>query len=331
MKLKKRHIFTIAACSIAAVFFTCVLVIGIAAEPGRSPKKEIVRDKENALIIDPAEDEVDSIDISWLTGPVTVGMSPDDKIHITERSGKTLSESDRMKVSVGSGELTVRWDGQWFRRFFNVNLGWFGQNDKELEVLLPRELAGELAVLDVSNTGGDMSVSGCKAESLRVSTVSGELVVSACSGENVELNTVSGGVLLSDASASEKMTVNTVSGDMELTAVSSGELTLDTVSGGCRLIGRAEELSANSISGDVLLSLTAPPEDVDMDSVSGGLTLELPGGAGFTVEHDSVSGSFKCAFPTEDLGGGREKCGDGSAGIRMNTTSGGMDIKRRDI
>ena len=29
MKLKKRHIFTIAACAIAAVFFTLVLAIGL--------------------------------------------------------------------------------------------------------------------------------------------------------------------------------------------------------------------------------------------------------------------------------------------------------------
>lgn len=331
MKLKKRHIFTIAACTIAAVFFTCVLVIGLAAEPGSRPiKSDIVRGHENTLAIDPVEDEVDSLDISWLTGPVTVGISPDDKIHVTERSAKKLDESDKMKVSVGSGVLTVRWDGQWFRKFFNVNLGWFGQKDKELEVLLPAGLSQELITLDVSNTDGDMSVTGCNAETVDVSTVSGELNVSACSGDEMNMNTVSGGVELSNVSAAGSMTVNTVSGGMELSGVTSETLVIDTVSGSCRLAGQAAEFNANTISGDILMSLTSLPEDVDMDSVSGGLTLELPGGSGFTVEHDSVSGSFKCAFPTEDLGGGRKRCGGGEASIRMNTTSGSMDIRRRE-
>ena len=331
MKLKKSQIFTITACALAALFFASVLAIGLAAEPDRSVNTKIARGHENALVIDPAEEEIDSLDISWLTGRVTVGISPDNKIHVTERSAKAIDEADRMKVETGSGALKIRWDGQWFRKFFNVNLGWFGQKDKELEVLLPRELMVELVTLDVSNTSGDMSVAGCKSEDMSVSTVSGSLSLSSCSAERMEVNTVSGEAFLNEISASESLTVNTVSGGMELAGVDSEALTLDTVSGGCKLDGQVQELNVSTISGDISASLSAEPLDVDMDSVSGRLTLELPPAAGFTVEHDSVSGSFRSDFPTEDLGGGRLRCGSGGAEIRMNTTSGGMEIKRRDI
>lgn len=332
MKLKKRHIFTITACAIAAVFFTSVLAIGLAADPAEiQPGKSTVRGHENAVVLDPEDEKLEEIDISWLTGPVTIGASPDDKIYVTERSEKELGESDRMKAVLGSGALKIQWDHQWFRRFININLGWFGQKDKELEVLLPRELAGELADMDVSNTGGDMTVSGCRAETMSLSSVSGRLSVSSCWAGQLSLNNVSGSVSLTDVSAGESMTVNTVSGGMELAGVSSEELALDTVSGACNLEGSVQTLNVSTISGDISASLLAQPLDVDMDSVSGGLKLMLPPSAGFTVEHDSVSGSFTCAYPTEALGGGRERCGSGGAQIRMNTTSGGMNIARRDI
>ena len=333
MKLKKRHIFTIAACAIAAVFFTLVLAIGLTSNLAEvMPDKNQVRSHENAVVLDPEDEKLEEIDISWLTGPVTVGMSTDGKIHVTERSAKELSESDQMKVTLGAGALKIQWDHQWFRRFFNVNLGWFGQRDKELEVLLPRELAGELVTMAVSNTSGEMSVAGCKAETMNLSSVSGQLSVNSCSAEELALNNVSGDVSLNEVSATEKITVSTVSGGMELSGVDAEALDLDTVSGGCKLSGSARNLHVSTISGDIFASLTAEPLDVDMDSVSGGLALELPPASNFTAEHDSVSGSFKCDFATEDLGGGRVRCGSGSgAEIRMNTTSGGMEIKRRDI
>ena len=330
MKLKKRHIFTITACAIAAIFFTCVLAVGMSAEPPGTVS-EGPRAYSNQKVLDMGEYTVDSLDISWLTGPVTVGASPDGNIHITERSAKELGESDMMKVSVDSGELKIRWDDQWFRKYFNFNFGWFGQKEKELEVLLPPAVAGELQEAVVGNVSGDLSVTGCTAETLKVSTVSGKLTVNACSAQEAGAESVSGGIALSGVAASGKLTVNTVSGGMELTGISAGELGLDTVSGGCRISGEVSELTVNTVSGDVSASLSAVPGKADMDSVSGGLRLELPAGSGFTAEHDSVSGSFECAFPTEDLGGGRVRCGGGGADIRMNTTSGGMVIARREI
>lgn len=329
--MKKRHIFTIVTCAIAAIFFTCVLVIGMAAGPAASvPSSAGPRTHTNSKDLDLEEYDIDSLDINWLAGPVTVGLSPDGQVHITERSSKALDESERMKVEVSSGTLKIRWDDQWFRKFVNIDFGWFDKKDKELEVLLPWNTALALVTLDVGNVSDKLSVSGCTAEEMSISTVSGSLVLTSCAAENLNASTVSGDVTMTDVSASEAMSVNTVSGGMELTGVTAGELTLDTVSGGCTLGGQARELKANTISGNVTASLRSVPEDVDMDAVSGALRLELPSSASFTVEHDSVSGSFKCEFSTEDLGGHRLRCGSGGAGIRMNTTSGSMDIRRGD-
>ena len=198
-------------------------------------------------------------------------------------------------------------------------------------MLLPRDVAEALVTVEVENVSEKLSVTGCTAEEVSISTVSGTLAITSCTAGTLDANTVSGEVTLTDISVSESMTVNTVSGGMELTGITAGELTLDTVSGGCKLGGQAGELKANTISGNISASLRSVPEDVDMDSVSGALSLELPSSASFTVEHDSVSGSFECAFPTESVGGNRLRCGNGGADIRMETTSGSMSIRQRDI
>lgn len=330
--MKKRHIFTITACAIAAIFFTCVLVIGLNTDPAASvPVSAEARTRTNSKVLDLEEYRIDSLDINWLTGPVTIGLSPDGRVHITERSAKTLNEDERMKVAVSGGELSIRWDDQWFHKFINLDFGWFGRRDKELEVLLPRELAGALVTVEVENVSDTLSVTGCTAEEMDISTVSGTLAITSCAAGSLSANAVSGEISLNSVSASETMTVNTVSGGMELTDISAGELTMDTVSGACTFGGRATELKANTVSGNMTAILRSVPEEVDMDSVSGALKLELPAGASFTVEHDSVSGSFQCAFPTEELSGKRLRCGSGGADIRMNTTSGSMDIRQRDI
>jgi len=328
--MKKRQIFTIAACAIAALFFTGVLVAGLRGNPADSlPSADAPRTHTNSKLIDLEEYSIDSVDVSWLSGPVTVGPSPDGQIHITERSSSKLGEAERMKVDINSSTLTIRWDSQWFRRFFNVNLGWFGQLDKELEVLLPSTLA--LDTLDVSNTSNELSVTGLMAQTLDLSSVSGAITVTSCTADALEAETVSGNLALEDSTGAESVSVNTVSGGMELTDLSAGELSLDTVSGACKLTGQADELTVSTISGDIAASLKANPKEVDMDSVSGALKLELPPTSGFTVEYDSVSGNFTCGFSTEDLGGHRLRCGDGGADIRMNTTSGSMDIQKRGI
>lgn len=330
-KLKKSHIFVIITFGIAAVLLTLVLIAGMHSDPFRPDPDPAPRTKTNSKTFDLEEYFIDSLDIDWLTGPVTVGISPDGQVHVTERSSKALDESERMDVEIGAGTLTIRWDGQWFRKFFNMDLSWLGKRDKELEVLLPRDVAQALVTVEVSNASDNMDISGCAAEDINISTISGTLNIRDCSAESLEASSVSGSVVLTAVSSGEAMSVNTVSGGMELTAISAGELRLDTVSGSCKLDGQTEELSVSTISGDISASLRTQPLDVDMDSVSGTLNLGLPANAGFTVEHDSVSGSFSCAFPTEDLGGHRLRCGSGGASIRMNTTSGNMDVKRRDI
>ena len=324
--MKKRQIFTITACAVAAVMLTCVLAIGLsgdgfqaaAAEPGP-------RSKQYVQYIDPEEESVDSIDVTWRDGPVTFGHSSDGKIHIIESARRPLGESDQMEVSVKSGTLTIRWDGRWFRRFFNV--GWFGPEDKALQVLVPEALAQELEALDIGSVSGGISLEGFHAESLEASTVSGTIQLSSCAAQRLNASTVSGGVELDSAAAEEEMDISTTSGSITAQKASAGNLNISTISGSCRYAGEAKALNISSVSGAVEAAMSACPEDAGMESVSGELRMTLPAGAAFTAEHDSVSGDFSCDFSGESSGG-RLRVGTGGGTVRMSTTSGDMSIEK---
>lgn len=325
--MKKRQIFTIITCLIAAVFFTCVLIIGLKGEGFGIPAAE-QGPRSNVYIqeVDAEEAEVDSIDVDWRGGPITFGYSPDNLIRITESARAPLAEQDQMDVSVKSGTLSVRWDSRWFRRWLNI--GWFGPEDKELKVLVPEELAGKLLKLDISGVAGDVNLEGFTAENLDVSTVSGTIRLASCDAEEIDLSTVSGSVELEDVAGTEGLDISSTSGSITASRSTAGALSVETVSGTVSYAGKAETVEISSVSGAVEAELTACPTEADMNSVSGSLTMKLPAGAAFTAEHSSVSGDFSCDFTGESKGG-RFLVGSGGGKLSMSTTSGDMAIERR--
>lgn len=328
--MKKSQIFTVAACGVAALLLTAVLVIGLTGN-AFSPQTsgEGPYPHENARTLDPEEDNFSSIDISWLDGPVALSASTDGQVHLIEHSRQKMGEGDQMKVEIKSDTLTVRWDGQWFRRWFNLGLGWLGANHKELEVQLPQELAKSLISLNVGNTSGEVRIAGYAAQEMDVSSVSGMVKLENCTfDESLQAETVSGDMELTGVSGTESMSLSTVSGSMEVSDAYSEKLHLNTVSGAIKFRGDAGEMSASSVSGDVEAALKGCPEKSDLNSVSGKLSLGLPSNAAFTAQHDSVSGNFSCDFTTETLGEDRVRCGNGSSSIYMSTTSGAMSITK---
>lgn len=331
MKLKKSQIFTIAVCLMAVLMLSAVLLIGLSANGfAFSPSEKGPRSENLSYDVDLNETPVNSLDVTWQDGPITLTASPDGNIHVIESSRKKISDSDSLELSVKSGTLTLRWDGKWYRRFFNLG---FGQHEKALEIQLPQELAGSLEQVSINNTSGDISLGGLTVEEMELSSISGGLDVSDCkvSGQ-LSLNNVSGSINLDGASAPdgspmEDLDADTVSGVITISNASALEVSLNMVSGKASFDGSAGSLKANSVSGDIQLSPSACPEETDMDTVSGQLILNLPRGSEFTAEYDTLSGSFSTGFPAA-TDNGRVRVGSAGNKITMNTTSGNMSINQ---
>lgn len=101
------------------------------------------------------------------------------------------------------------------------------------------------------------------------------------------------------------------------------ELKIDTVSADCYAEALCKRAELNSTSGEVHLVWCGDLKEVDFNSVSGDLLLELPRDAGFELTFDSVSGSLDSGnFSFQQSSDGVYKRGDKGLEIKANTVSG---------
>ncbi len=146
-------------------------------------------------------------------------------------------------------------------------------------------------------------------------------------GGKFEIDSVLSRIDVSQISA-QKMELDTVSGTCAIRNCTLNELSIDTVSGNVDFSGKLNILNCDTVSADCTAILTDKPRQIEMDSVSGDLSLTLPADTGFTVELDSVSGSLSSDFSTTTKGD-RYYCGDGSCKIDADTVSGDIQIYKR--
>lgn len=329
---KKRAVFTIITCSIAVVLLSCVLMVGLSDDGFavlRTPSGiETPFGNDYVVELDPAEDHLDvkELEINWEAGPVRVETTRGSKIRITETSSRKLEENEQMQVRAGSdGKLEIDWDHSRFRLF---SFSFFGDNSKSLVVELPQEMAARLTEIDCSNISGDMEISSLTGTEGNFSSVSGALHLTdlTCS-EDCSLSTTSGDIVLENCRA-ETMNASTTSGALFFDGITTQEISCNTVSGEVYVGGSTETFNSSTVSGVCHAAFTACPEEVDMDSVSGQLTVELPPTACFTVDYSTISGEFSCDFPSPGRRDNERTYGNGRATgeFTFSTTSGDIQV-----
>ena len=179
----------------------------------------------------------------------------------------------------------------------------------------------------------DVSISLPAACPVELGVVSADAVVSGIVSP-VKVKSVSGSVTL-DGVRSD-ISAQTVSGDLEARGL-SGSLHFTTVSGDLTVVdGTSGRVRAETVSGQVTLDLDIPADSsIDMSSVSGDLTVRLPGTAGLTVTAKTMSGGMDSAFEglTTERKPGRismqGQVGTGDGQLRAKTVSGDVTLLRR--
>lgn len=252
-------------------------------------------------------DAIHSVKIEWVTGEVEVLPWEGSELRITETANRPMNEDERMRQTLENGVLTV----EWTRRRFRVgplNLR------KHLVVEIPA--GAVLRRVEVNSVSAPVRLEGTAAsEGLTATTVSGKL-------KGFDL-------------AAPTLALSTVSGKLEAQGFAGDTVSLNTVSGKLEARGSAPSLKAETVSGRIELGLEDLPQDLHANTVSGRIetTLLLPpeDPRGFTVEYESLSGTFECDFPL--IGElkkhhGKAVFGDGSARISLETTSGKMELHR---
>src|SRR4030095_4268207 len=129
--------------------------------------------------------------------------------------------------------------------------------------------------------------------------------------------------------------ISSVSGDVKVTGV-TGRLNASAVSGDVHIIDVSGSVSASAVSGDVKVEITRldGSDDMKFNTVSGDVSVMLPGNLDADVDMSSFSGSIKTDFPIEvrserygSRNSARAKLGDGTRRLKMSSVSGDLSLR----
>ena len=247
---------------------------------------------------------VRSLKVGFVGGQIDIigHDEPGARVEVHSISGRDLKitlDGDRLEID----HPQLRWDN-----FIEVFKSLRSNAKADVSVLVPRDVALKFGIVSANAL-----VSGLVTDA-RLSTVSGDLVVDGLSG-NLELNGVSGE--LSVRNHTGKIHAHTVSGDVTAT-------------------GAIQRFSSDGVSGNVLLDITGTPDEINVNTVSGDLTVRIPQAVGARYRINTVSGRMQ--LDNAVLHGPAGKGFSGTTGtldgtwvdITVNSVSGDVSVFRSE-
>lgn len=243
---------------------------------------------------------VERVEIQWLSGSVRVADHGEDVVRFLEEANRAMTGDESVRCWLDGATLRIQFCKSGARILNGL--------EKELTLLLPEELM--LKELKISSVSAGVSVDSIRAEALKVSAVSGGVEAAGCAiAKSADFDTTSGTVNAELIGSLRELRASTVSGRTSIAAQRIGEVEME------------------STSGDLLLSVEQTPDRIDVDTVSGAVTLVLPEDAGVTLRYGTVSGSCSSELPGR-ADGKRTVFGDGACACSVDTTSGNLRIRK---
>ncbi len=257
-------------------------------------------------------DGIDKIRVEWINGLVRVQPYEGTDIKLDEMSNVDISEEYALRYKIADGKLTVRFCKK--HTWYGVDTSMLNINEiikpKELVVSVPRAMleSGELDI-QLDGVSNDTYISSAKLNGLNVNSISGSIAIENVSAKDMDLDTVSGLIDVSDCAADAIKVVSI-----------SGEMTIGGIFGSARL---------NSTSGAVWFTDGSDGiKELEIGTVSGDVTMQLPESAGFNMMVSTVSGDVSSTFGLIK-NGSNYVYGDASADFDIDTVSGDITIQER--
>jgi len=176
-----------------------------------------------------------------------------------------------------------------------------------------------------------MSISVPASTDISANTVSADTLINGVRAK-VKASTVTGGITLDDITG--YVDANTVSGDIECHAI-DGDLKGNSVSGELTVqASRLDQISLNTVSGDITLDLTDGRAQIQSNSVSGDVTVRIPGGGGYDVSARTATGQVVIDGQSMHGNAAHQRGGVLSEGnkalvIKANSVSGNVVLLRK--
>ncbi|MBI4540897.1 MAG: DUF4097 family beta strand repeat protein [Gemmatimonadetes bacterium] len=243
------------------------------------------------------------------------------RIDVGSGSVKVLGSEGVVEIDTGSGSVNAS-EVRGRRLFVDTGSGSVSVSRADVEDL------------EVDTGSGTIHVASARAGAVRLDTGSGSITVNGLrDGQDVTLDTGSGSVRVTGLGA-RRLVVDTGSGSVTLADLEVGEVSVDTGSGGITATAlRADDLILGAGSGSVRIELVSDLRSAQIETSSGGVTLEAPSGLGAEVEVRTGSGGISADLPMQLLEKRRSflrgRIGDGDGQIRIEAGSGSVRLVRR--
>ena len=280
---------------------------------------------------------VENLDIDWTSGKVNIEYHAGSGVSVSEIANRATSEDEKLRWWLDGTTLRIKYSKPQLTIFNNLK--------KTLTVSLPEGII--LKNVDIDTTSADVSVPSMTADKIKFDTTSGDvnavvttkkLSASSTSGDlnirqDSEINTASfsttSGTAVFTVPSAEKISMESTSGDLSVSVSGTvADLHLDSTSGAIRPdIGTADKAKFSSTSGDITATLVSF-KDLNVDATSGDVTLKLPEISGFTLDLDARPSKLNSSLAMTKKGDDQYVFGDGSARLRIDTTSGDIHIDK---
>lgn len=244
---------------------------------------------------------VRNLAVDWVDGEVNIAYHDKDTVEIAETASKAISGDEALRWWLDGDTLRIRYAKSGFslRKLFSFN-----NRGKKLTVTLPEGAA--LGDVGIHVTSGNVTVPDLAADQVKIDLTSGDLAIR-------------------QTGTTERMELGSTSGNIDAVLSDVGNLVVDVTSGDIRVEGgAATKTSIESTSGKIDVTLAAF-EELKIEATSGNITAALPSKPGYRAEVDTTSGSFDYTVALA-RDGKAYTCGDGSARLEIDSTSGNVRL-----
>ena len=258
---------------------------------------------------------VENLDIDWTDGSVTIAYHGRNTVEIAETARGPLSEKETLRWRLDGTTLRIRYAEP---TLFSVR-----SLKKDLTVTLPEGVA--LGEVSIDATSADVVVPELRTGAFAADLTSGDLRAVLESPRTVTVSATSGKVELEQRGDADSVRLSGTSGDFQVSLGTVGTLRASTTSGTVRVgAASAADAGLESTSGTIAVALGSFRR-LDIETTSGTVTAAIPSRPGFRAEIDTTSGVVESDIALK-RSGSSYSCGDGSADVEIDTTSGSVHL-----
>ena len=264
----------------------------------RSGKMRL-EDISNENVLNP--EKLEEIEVISHSAKLIMELSKDDYIHVNF-TGKW----DKKKLPIidcENGKLLVK--SQRINGFiFHPFMG----GKKEIVIFIPKDCLSDETQINLTSASGSIRIKDLIANTINTNAASGSLHITDCFAERLNLEAASGSLHVEGGKY-----------DFIQSEVASGSTNINSSFNKIRLEGA---------SGSMKIQTSTPiTQDSSIEVVSGSITMKLPRNSDYTIDFETMSGSFK-----DELAGfsgsrnGHYSKGSGSPKIKISSVSGSIRI-----